>query len=206
MALQPFQFDNLWVALLLWVLLYGADYYLTLRGASLMAQVGKTYFDMGGSYELNPLFQKDIDRLRRVSPRFILILVGAGVWLVLMWGVTQYLHIPQAFAAGAGVLILMEVPVLTSHVRNLALFTALRTPGAVEGHIAYSRWVSLRMTSWNFALWGVLYALFFALTGSWLFFGGIVSMFLLYNRFVRMSMYSRRQLQAPQNQVEESEV
>jgi hypothetical protein len=206
MALQPFQFDNLWSALVLWALLYSADYFLTLWGASLMAQVGKTYFDMGGSYELNPVYQKDIDGLRRISPRFILFLVGAGVWLAAMWWSAQVFHVPQAFTAAVGVLLLMEVPVITSHVRNIALFTGLKTPGAVAGHIAYSRWVSLRITVWSFALWGALYALFFALTGSWLFFGGSFSMLMLFIRFSRMSQFFRRRLDAPPSLTEESEV
>ncbi|MBZ0274665.1 MAG: hypothetical protein K8I60_00890 [Anaerolineae bacterium] len=206
MGLQTFQFDNLWVALALWVLVYCADYYLTLKGARLMAEVGKTYFDMGGSYELNPLFQKDVDSLRRISPRFVAFLVGFSLWLVLMWLVTQALHIVPAFTAGAGFLILMEIPVLSGHIRNLSLFTALKTPGAVEGRIHYSRWVSFRMTTWSFGLWGLIYALFFALTGSLFFFGGIVSIFLLFNRYSRMSAAYRRQLDTLENNVRESEV
>ncbi|MCB9450913.1 MAG: hypothetical protein H6672_05705 [Anaerolineaceae bacterium] len=206
MSLQPFQFDNLWVALALWALLYSADYFLTLRGAGLMQQYGQVHFDMGGSYELNPFYQKDIDRLRRVSPRFIGILIGFGVWLVVMWLFADLAHLMPAFAAGAGFLILMEVSVLGGHVRNIALFTALKTPGSVVGRIQYSRWVSIRLATWSFGLWGLLYALFFALTGSWFFFGGIISMFVLFTRYSRMGSLLRRQLEKQQDQIEESEV
>jgi hypothetical protein len=41
-----------------------------------------------GSYELTPYFQKDVDTLRLLSPRFLWMLVLYAVLLLIVWRLT----------------------------------------------------------------------------------------------------------------------
>ena len=68
--------DSLWPGLVSWVVLYCSDYFLPpLRSGFTRLEFG-TSWSLEGSYELTPYFQKDVDCLRSVSPRFVLALIG----------------------------------------------------------------------------------------------------------------------------------
>lgn len=54
---------SVWLAPLIWVVLYISDYAMTLWGAKLYYAVGKDYYQIP-SYELNSYFQRDIAGLR----------------------------------------------------------------------------------------------------------------------------------------------
>src|SRR5262249_16196243 len=67
--------------------LHALDYYFTLWAASLYHAGANRIYNLSGSYELNPFFQKVIDKQRWFSMRFLLtlLLVGALFFLV-AWG------------------------------------------------------------------------------------------------------------------------
>src|SRR4051812_33528439 len=90
--------SNLWLALALCVGIYVADYALTLRGAHLYQQGAHTYLRFAGSYELNPLFERDVDRHRWVSRRFLAMLGATCVTIWFAWrGIQIKLFPPVAF-------------------------------------------------------------------------------------------------------------
>ena len=62
-----------WPGLILWIVLYISDYYLTLYAARGFKEIGHIQFE--GSYELTPQYQKDIDALTPVSRRHLIALV-----------------------------------------------------------------------------------------------------------------------------------
>ena len=98
--------DSLPFAIVLWLVVYVADYYLTLYGRQLWLQNAQEFLRFQGSYELNPYYQKDVDANKRVSRRFIFMLVFGAIWMTFTWCATHYLNIPQVFPAAAGFLIL----------------------------------------------------------------------------------------------------
>ncbi len=57
---------------ILWIILYISDYYLTIYSARGFREIG--HFQFEGSFELTPQYQKDIDTLRPVSRRHITLL------------------------------------------------------------------------------------------------------------------------------------
>jgi len=67
--------ESLWVGPVLWAGLYVSDYVLTIACARLYQAQNKIVFE--GSYEITPMFQADVNALRRVSPRFLFFLVEA---------------------------------------------------------------------------------------------------------------------------------
>ncbi|MEZ4671851.1 MAG: hypothetical protein R3E39_28440 [Anaerolineae bacterium] len=193
--MATFQFESLPVALLLWLVVYPIDYYLTLYGQQLWQAYAKTHVEFEGSYELNPVFQKDVDARKKVSRRFLLFYILAALWLVVVFWISSYLDILPAFGAGAGFLILMELVVISGHVQNIRLFSAIkRDPQAVDGHVKYARWVSLDIMAWKFGYWAVIFLILFLLTGSWFLAGGAVSCL---NVFIRYYRYSRRMKTRP---------
>ena len=151
--IQAYQFNNLPVALALWVIVYLFDYFLTLHGNQLRAKYAKAHIGMDGSYELNPYYQREIDANKRVSLRFILMLVLFIVWLIVVWYLADALKAPEVFSAATGYLILMELPILERHVQNISQFNAMKTPGAVVGFITYARWIQMSVGADIFGYW-----------------------------------------------------
>ncbi len=129
-----------WSLPLLWALLHGLDYSLTLVGARLRLRRAHEVVDVGGSYELNPLFQKAVDRGRWLSPRFLVTLVGLGALLYLVAVVSSGLEVAWGLGFLLGVLVFTRVAVIGRHLQNIWLFARMaRRPESVTGRIAYDR-------------------------------------------------------------------
>jgi hypothetical protein len=126
-----------------------------------------------GSYELTPYFQRDIDSLRIVSPRFVLALLVNSILLFAVWRLTQP-ALPQLYAFFLGALILTQLSVHIRHLRNLFLFRTALTD-AVRGRIEYDRPVSLRASAIELLSFSVMFLVIFAFTQSWFVLGGCVA-------------------------------
>lgn len=183
--------DGLPVAVILWVAVYAADYYLTLYGRRLWMRHAQPFIKLSGSYELNPYYQKDVDTENKVSRRFILMLLFGVVWMALMYVCCLYLKLQQVFPAAVGYLVLPEVVILSTHVQNIRLFKAAGTEGAVEGSIGYARWVSMDQTAWKFGYWATVFLGIGLLGNQWFFMGGMISSFWTCFRY---GQYSRKSL------------
>jgi hypothetical protein len=185
--------DSLLVAVVLWLVTYLADYYLTLYGQHLWLQNAQPFVKLGGSCELNPYYQRNIDANNRVSRRFIFMLILGISWLLFMYVCVQYLGIPQIFPAAVGFLVLPEIVVIATHVQNIRLFTLAGVPGAIQGEIGYARWVSLDGTTWKYGYWALIYMVFAILTSNWFFAGGVLSCFSTFMRYRRRGSLMRLQ-------------
>src|SRR5262245_11432791 len=127
---------NPWFALAAWLLTYAADYYLTVYSARLYRQSAQAHITFEGSFELTPYYQGDIDALRRVSWRFILALVWSVLLLELIWYLSvAVVKVPEMFQFLLGGLLLREAAVLVRHVRNIALFRAVRGGQGLQGQL-----------------------------------------------------------------------
>jgi hypothetical protein len=169
---------NVWLSLAAWIILYVSDYGLTLTGARLYRSGADQHIIFEGSYELNPVFEHDIDLLRRFSPKFVLFLVSTSAILLIAWRIAAWLGIPEVYAFIFGYLVLLEVAILMRHLRNLILFHFIDYFGGVEGQLRYSRWLSLRLSAFEFIEFAVLFLLLFLATNHWIFAGGAVSCFM----------------------------
>jgi hypothetical protein len=168
--------DSVWPSLLVAALLYSLDYALTLVTARLYHARAKSTIAIEGSFELNPLFAKDIDARRRVSPRFLIGLTAMLGMLALLWHVTvPDGSWPAGFLFVFGGLVLLQAALQMRHLRNLVLFATGFGPGGITGHVVYPRRVVLQTSSFEFLTFAALFALLFLLTGSWLVIGGAVT-------------------------------
>src|SRR5215831_7182582 len=75
-------FDSSWLGPLLWAAVYISDYRMTLICARMYQAQQAIIFE--GSYEITPLFQADVNALRRLSPRFVIALVAGTACLAVM--------------------------------------------------------------------------------------------------------------------------
>lgn len=193
--LHGLEVSDLLFGIVLWIIVYLCDYYLTLWGNQLYIRYGKNHIQFGGSYELNPIFQKDVDGFKMVSRRFVIFLLVYTAWLMLMWLGARLFKLPQGFQVGVGYLILMEIPVLENHIQNINLFRHMKNTDVVDGQITYTRWVTMTFYVARFAYWAVIYAALFVITGSWFFVGGVLSSILISVRYRMRVNALRRQVQ-----------
>ena len=126
---------------------------------------------MEGSYEITPFFQRDIDSLRRISPRFLVMLFVTTFLLATVWYLTEQ-SAPELYVFLAGAMILLELTVHIRHLRNLLTFRAMSKPNCVRGRIEYSRSFILRMSSEELSIFSAFFVLLFVFTQSWFVLGG----------------------------------
>lgn len=162
--------QHFWPGVCVWMVLFVSDYILTLTCARLYRSGVNEKIVFEGSYELTPFFQRDIDSLRKVSPRFLLILGIIPLVLFTLWKLTTE-DFPQLYFFLLGMLILSQLAIQTRHLRNLFIFREAASP-AVSGRIQYARRTSLRASAFELFAFAGLYAVLFAFTHSWFIAGG----------------------------------
>jgi hypothetical protein len=165
--------DQWWPGLLLWAAIYSSDFIATIMSARLYRMQAKDHFVFEGSFEITPSFQKDVDSLRWVSPRFLIALVCSCLVLLAIWWLSHRdPPWPDGYLFFLGALILMEAAVHMRHLRNLFLFRSAFGPAGIRGRIEYPRKILLRLSSFEFLGFSVLYFVLFVATRSWFLLGG----------------------------------
>ena len=160
-----------WPGVMLWILLYISDYYLTIYAARGFRQIG--HFQFEGSYELTPQFQQDVDALKPVSRLHLVMLVLCSLVIYLLWWLTVgWLARPWLYNLYLGLFLLVEVAVHLRHLRNVFLVREIRRHGGVEGQISYRKWFSYRISAFEFYMIGSLFLLVALLSFSSFFLGG----------------------------------
>lgn len=166
--------EHPWFAVAIWAVLYVSDYYLTLWGARLYHTGARAFIDLG-SYEMEAIFQKDIDGLRRVSPSFIRYLLLSSALLLLVWWISlRWAQVPAFYIVTVGAYLLVELMIHMRHLRNIVFFRSLGVPGAAEGHLRYARWVTERVHTLDLSAFAVLFAICYVVSGEILFVGGVL--------------------------------
>ncbi len=181
---------------ILWIILYISDYYLTIYSARGFREVG--HFRFEGSFELTPQYQKDIDALKPVSKRHVILLILYSLLIVLIWWLTKHLlFFPWTYLLYLGMFLLLEVAVHLRHLRNVSLIREIRKSGGVEGEIKYRKWFSYRISASEFFLYSALFLIFAMLAYSPFFLGGAIMCFataIKHNRLAKKAKVSLVQI------------
>lgn len=180
-----FLFEHAWPGMVVWGLLYVSDYALTTVCARLYGRQETIVFE--GSYEITPFYQRDIDSLRVVSPRFIFILLLTLGGLGFLWILNQSPPAPEIWQFVLGVLVGAQLAVHMRHLRNLVLLRSINHTKLVRGHIEYGRSVILRASSWECFAFSGFFLTLFAFTRSWFILGGALACFSLGVRHRRLA-------------------
>ena len=183
-------FESAWAGSVLWAALYISDYALTLSCARMYGAQTNIVFE--GSYEITPAFQADVDALRRVSPRFVIALIGSSayVWVVRQFAgpSTRYFDL---YVGVLGAMVLLQTTVHMRHLRNWFLFA--KGASHIQGRLKYSRGLLLRMSALELLLFAGLYGGLFFVTKSVFCLGGALACGVLSLKHYRLA----RRHQAP---------
>ena len=164
-----------WPGLVLWAALYVSDFLMTMTCARLYQNGARERITFEGSYEITPYYQRDVDTLRLVSPRFLLALVGTCAIQAALWLLTMRTQVvPQAYVFAVGMMIMIQLTIHVRHIRNLFLFRAVLAGDGISGRIEYGRPIMLRMSAVELFSFAGVYAILFAITFSWFILGGAV--------------------------------
>lgn len=164
--------NSSWLGPLLWSALYISDNLLTVACARMYQAQDIVVFE--GSYEITPLFQADVNALRRVSPRFWIALLASTGYLVVVQRIADAtVVLEDLYAAVLGAMLLIQVTVHHRHLRNWFLFR--NGAGVVRGRVVYPRGLLLRMSAFELALFAGLYLALFLATGSVFILGGVLA-------------------------------
>src|SRR5262249_36228336 len=147
-GVNPFFTESLWPGLSAWILLYISDYSLTVHCARLYQERVRDKVALEGSYEITPYYQRDIDTLKRISPRFLAAMAGISAFLALIrYGTAGTPIGGMIYEFFLGVLILTQLAVHVRHLRNVVTFHIGFGDDGVRGHIEYPRWLTLRTSA-----------------------------------------------------------
>lgn len=164
-----------WYGVILWIMLYISDYYLTLYSARGFRVIGHFQFEV---FELTPQYQKEIEALKPVSKLHIILLSLYSLLLLLIWWLTnRLLSFPWTYLAYSlylGMFLLLEVVVHLRHLRNVSLIREVRKNGGIEGQISYRKWFSYRISASEFYTFSVLFLLVAISSYSPFFLGGAI--------------------------------
>lgn len=162
-----------WPGIILWIVLYTSDYYLTIYSARGFREIG--HFRFEGSFELTPRYQQDVDNLRPVSRLHVVLLLAYGLLILAIWWITSLsVYLEWSYPLYLGMFILLEVAVHLRHLRNVALIREIRRNGGVEGEITYKRWFSYRISALELHIYATLFLLVAILTYDLFFLGGAI--------------------------------
>jgi hypothetical protein len=154
--------------IVVFLILYILDYYLTVYAARLYRAGADQVIVLGGSYELNPRFVSDIDRVRKISPRFIASLI---LYSLLIWGVWYltviWADVHKMYRFVAGGVILVQGPIQVRHMRNILAFRHARDKEGISGRIEYSRAISYAASALELVLFSGLYLALAFVAGRW---------------------------------------
>lgn len=181
--------------MILWIILYISDYYLTIYSARGFREIDRFHFE--GSFELTPQFQKDIDALKPVSRLHLILLVLYNFMIVFLWWLTKrLLPLPWnyfVYLFFLGMFLLMEAAIHLRHLRNVSLIREYRKNGGIEGQIIYRKWFTYRVSAREFYTFSVLFLIIAILAYSPFFLGGAMmcwGMGLRHNRLAKKARES----------------
>lgn len=179
-----------WYGILVWIILYTSDYYLTIYCARGFREIGHIQFE--GSFELTPQFQNDIDNLRPVSKLHITLLVIYSIVILILWWITHLTsYLIWTYPFYLGMFLLLEVAVHMRHLRNVVIIREIRKNGGVEGQIAYKKSFSYRISANDLYLSATLFLLVAVLTYSLFFLGGAVMCYATGFKHVRLAKIAK---------------
>jgi hypothetical protein len=164
---------NISLTLIIVLIVFTSDYYLTIYGNRLYSKFGEQHFQYETSYELNPIFIHDVDNNRLLSPTFIRNIIYVLLYFWFWWYFTIKLYNwPNVFDFVAGIFLLLELPILLRHFRNIVAYNP-KNIIFVQGRIEYSDKYSLSLTAQDYIGYAIVFFLVLLLTGKMFFFGGL---------------------------------
>jgi hypothetical protein len=170
--------NRVWLAIILGVGAYAAEYLLAGHEAYLYHTGAKNFIVLAGRYEQTTAIQQLELKRRIASLKFVVPVVILAVAIFVVWQICipQY-NRPDLFAFLLGGLVLLEASGIMQRARNVVLFRHARDAEGLQGKIEYSKRLVFTLYYTEQYAFTVLCGLLFLLTGSWFFLGGALTTF-----------------------------
>jgi len=179
---------NPWLVALCWGMLSLFDFSATMIYSKAYREFLSASITYEGGMELNPAFEKDVQKLRWFSPRYILSLLVVGFLVTFIGGWFPSL----AFELLAGMVLLLVLSIDLRHIENLSAVWFMRSdPNSFKGKVEQSYALSQRRVAVATLNIGLLYLIVYFLVGRVFFVGGAVICALF---AVRHFLLSRRKI------------
>jgi hypothetical protein len=185
-----------WPGVILWVILYTSDYYLTIYSARGFRGIG--HFQFEGSLELTPQFQKEVDALKPVSSLHLTYLVVYSLAIFLIFWITRlasYFH--WTYSLFLGMFLLVEVSVHLRHFRNISMIREYQKGGGIEGQISYRKWYTYRVSAHELFAHAALFIFVAVLSFSAFFLGGAIMCFATGLSHLKLARKAKQIVTAP---------
>ena len=161
------------VSIAIFLVIFVSDSLLTVHAVRLYKAGADRLIALEGGYELNPVWAKDVDRLRALPPRFV---AGLALYSLLIWAL-WYLSVglswfPRGYAFFAGAILLVQGPIHMRHIRNIVVFRHAKNQEGIQGRIQYTRRFSYKVSAVELLAFSTLYLVLAFLSESLLLLGG----------------------------------
>ncbi len=161
-----------WIPVIIWLILYISDYYLTIWGAKLYRS--QHVVKLEGSYELTPAYIKDIDSLRKFSPSFLFRLVFGT--FVLLFTLILIRKAPWLYGIIVGDFLFVELAIHIRHFSNIDTYRYYSKikESDITGSISYPKVIAYKRSSNQLLAFGIFMFITYGMTLNWMILGGAI--------------------------------
>lgn len=167
--------QNFWPCAVLTAVLLISDYYLSLWQSKLYHSGAKEVVTIDGGIELNPQWQKDINKITKLNIRHILQVILFIIILWLVWTLAKMGPDMKPFEFVFGSIVLVQLFIHLRHIKGLYLYSSIVKKSGVSGHINYSRPFAHKSAAVDATAFGIMCLILAALTSRFLFLGGALT-------------------------------
>mgnify|MGYP001578861561 CR=1 FL=1 len=139
---------NIYITILLIVSLMFLDYFLTIKSVKLAKQGYSKYIKVE-SYELNPLFKENVDKMKYSLRHFLFVIFAAVIIYFFHYLSKSNLILNMnAYFTFQGMLFSLFVFINASHIRNLIVFKTIKKDNSLlSGRLRQKHPLSIKMSS-----------------------------------------------------------
>lgn len=158
-----------WLVAVSWGVLSLFDFAATMLYSKVYRESLSANITYEGGMEMNPVFEKDVQRLRWFSPRYVISMLGIALLIVVL----GYWSSPLWFEGLAGAALLLVLITDLRHIENLGVVWFMKSdPGGFKGKIEQSYALSQRRIAIGTFNNGLLYLIIYLLVWRVFFLGG----------------------------------
>lgn len=171
-----------------------SDYYLTIIGKKLRDKEYFKYFT-SEEYELNPVWQKDINKLKMFNYKHIL----AVCLITLYFYLASNLMRVTLFDFFYGAIFILYTFIITRHLQNIFTYKlSLKHPEFLSGKLVINQIYTLKISQYQTIFFAVFLLLINIWVQSWFLFGGFAGLLVLYLiQFTWIRRFKQKMAQQP---------
>ena len=161
-----------WVSIILWVVLFLGDHYMTVFAAKLLMALGEQHLTFQNGYEMNPKFEVEVANFQWFTKKHFNILIGG----ILGLSILRLLGGKAIFEFFIGAYLLQWFYIDLLHIANIFYIHDIRKPGSLTGKIEYSYWFSQRQVAFRNISQAILFSIAALATMRLFFWGGVAGL------------------------------